>query len=95
MMMSGSSSAGGVSASQGTTSAEASKDAALTDQIRRKYAAHAVLSESGIQVSTRNSVVRLSGSVPTYKAREDAEKLAISTSGVANVENRITVETSN
>jgi len=95
MMMSGSSSAGGVSASQGTASAQASKDAALTDQIKQQYARHAVLSESGIHVSTRNGVVRLSGSVPTYKTREDAEKLAISTSGVANVENRITVETSN
>jgi osmotically-inducible protein OsmY len=40
-------------------------------------------------------MVRLSGSVPSYRAREDAEKLAISVDGVKSVDNKITVEFSN
>jgi osmotically-inducible protein OsmY len=40
-------------------------------------------------------MVRLSGSVPSYEAREKAEKLAMATDGVAGVENKITVEFSN
>jgi osmotically-inducible protein OsmY len=95
LMMSGGSSAGGSSGGRSEAQMQASKDESLTEQIRRLYARDAVLREAQVNVYTRSGVVRISGSVPTYEAREKAEKLAISTDGVTSVENRITVEFSN
>ena len=93
--MSGGSSASSTSGSGHTAGAQAARDESLSRHIRQLYASDAVLSESGIFVSTQQGMVRISGSVPSYNAREKAEKLAISTDGVTGVDNRITVDNSN
>ena len=50
------------------------------------FSSDAVLRESALYVSTNKGIVSLTGSVPTYDAREDAEKLAISVDDVVSVE---------
>ncbi len=95
MMMSGSSGSGGTAATQRTTQMQSARDAQLAEHVRQLFARDAVLREAGLAVSARNGIVRISGSVPSYGAREQAEKLAISTDGVSSVENRITVDALN
>ncbi len=73
----------------------AAADAATTDRVKRAFAADAELSQQMIYVSTKAGMVRLSGSVSSYAARENAEKLALATDRVRAVENKITVEFSN
>lgn len=95
MMMSGGSATGGTSASESGARVQASRDAGITQRIRELFKSDAVLRESAVYVDTKNSIATLSGSVPTHKAREDAEKLAISVNDVVSVENRISVVISN
>ena len=92
MMMIGGSSGSGTSGTARTTGVQSAADESLTEQIKQLYARDAVLREAGISVTTRQGLVRISGSVPSYGAREKAEKLAISTNGVTGVDNRITVD---
>jgi len=70
-------------------------DTVTTNRIKQKLAADAELSKRTIYVSTSAGMVRLSGSVATYAARENAEKLTMAIDGVKAVENKITVEFSN
>jgi len=95
MMMGGSAPTGGTSESERTARIQASEDAAIADRVKQKYAGHRTLRDARVYVSSKGGIVHISGSVPTYEAREDAEKLAISINGVKSVENRITVEFSN
>lgn len=95
MMMSGSSSSGSTAQSERAARIQASQDAAINDRIKQEFAADSVLRDARVYVNCKNGMVRLSGSVPSYRAREDAEKLAISIDGVKSVDNKITVEFSN
>ena len=95
MMMGGGSGASTTSESERAARVQSSKDASITQHIKQMLRHDAVLRESTVYVNTNNGIVRLSGSVPTYEAREDAEKLAISVDDVVSVENKITVEFSN
>jgi osmotically-inducible protein OsmY len=70
-------------------------DTATTNRVKSAFAADAELGKQTIYVSTSAGMVRISGSVPSYEIRENAEKLAMATDGVNAVENKITVEFSN
>lgn len=89
--MSGGSASGDTAERQRSTNTQASKDAALAERIRQEFAGDTVLRDTMVSVRCNNGLVTLSGSVPTYQAREDAEKLALSINDVKSVENRITV----
>ena len=67
-------------------------DAALADKVATRLAADPALGALGIGVSASGGLVTLSGTVPSYAAREAAEKLAMTTAGVNAVDNRITVK---
>lgn len=95
MMMSGSSGAGSTAESERAARVQASKDAGITQHVRQLFRSDAVLRESSLYVDTNKGIVTLTGSVPTYEAREDAEKLAISVNDVVSVRNRISVVFSN
>ena len=70
----------------------APSNAVVDDRVTIKIAADPKLANLGIAVSASGGMVTLSGSVPTYAARETAEKIAIATDGVKAVDNQITVE---
>jgi hypothetical protein len=70
-------------------------DTATANKVKQNIAADAELGEQVIYVSANAGMVRLSGSVASYAARENAEKIAMATDGVKAVENKITVEFSN
>lgn len=91
MMLGGGSTGASSTARNHPTSAMQPSDSALNDRVRAQYAADPMLANSAITVSTSAGLVTLTGKVPTYAARESAEKLAMATSGVKGVNNRITV----
>ncbi|MGI9270474.1 MAG: BON domain-containing protein [Woeseiaceae bacterium] len=67
-------------------------NSAVSSAVMAKYAADPLVSKLGVDVSASGGMVTLSGTVPTYAARETAEKLAMATEGVKAVDNRINVE---
>lgn len=67
-------------------------DASVVSAIKYRFAADPALAQLAIGVTSSAGKVTLSGSVPTYAARESAEKLAIAAEGVKAVDNRITVK---
>ncbi|MEM7431429.1 MAG: BON domain-containing protein [Pseudomonadota bacterium] len=69
-------------------------DTALRTEIRNKLAAHPELSMFDVDVTVSRGFVTLTGEVQGYKAREAAEKIAMSADGVGGVKNRITVTAS-
>jgi len=91
MMLGGGTTGGSSTAGNHPSNATQPSDSALSDRVRAQYAADPMLAKSAITVSTSAGLVTLTGNVPTYAARESAEKLAMSTSGVKGVNNRITV----
>ena len=95
LMVSGGSAGSSPSASEQATKSAQAADTATTNRVKAAFAADAELGKHAIYVSTSAGMVRISGSVPTYDARESAEKLAMATDGVKAVDNKITVEFSN
>jgi osmotically-inducible protein OsmY len=95
LMVGGGSSASSTAGEERAASLAEAADTATTNKVKQKFAADAELSKPVIYVSTSAGMVRLSGSVASYAARENAEKLAMATDGVKAVENKITVEFSN
>jgi osmotically-inducible protein OsmY len=85
----------GPSESERAANLQKAADASITSAIQRRFSSDPVLGDGTVYVKSTNAMVRLSGSVPSYEAREKAEKLAMATDGVAGVENKITVEFSN
>jgi osmotically-inducible protein OsmY len=69
----------------------AATDPGITTKVKSKLAADEVVSASKIDVTTRDKVVTLSGTVGSDAERERAVQLARQTEGVANVENRLMV----
>jgi osmotically-inducible protein OsmY len=94
MVSGGSTSSSAAQAERAAKLAEAT-DAATSDRVKSRIAADAALGKETIYVSCRAGMVRISGSVSSYDAREKAEKLAMATDGVKAVDNKITVEFSN
>jgi len=92
MLGGGSGSSSGSGSARGSSTTAQTSDIAITGMVREELAADPRVSVSTISVSTRSGVVRLSGAVRNYEAREAAEKLAMSVDGVRGVENRISVE---
>ena len=91
LMLGGGSAASSAGEEQTSASAEAA-DTATSNRVKQKFAADSELGRHAIGVNTKAGMVTISGSVPNYGARENAEKLAIATDGVKAVDNRITVE---
>lgn len=91
LMMSGASSGGPVN-ENGPSQSQQASDSAITARVRSRYAEDSLVSMFDIDVRTSGAKVTLSGTVASYAAREEAEKLAISTDGVKAVDNQINVE---
>jgi osmotically-inducible protein OsmY len=66
-------------------------DAALTTQVKAKFAEDVVVSAMAIGVETLKGVVQLSGFAKTAEEKAKAERLARSVSGVVSVRNDIVV----
>ena len=69
----------------------ATKDAALTAAVKTKFLADTKISGLKIDVDTHNSVVTLSGTVPSATERALAVKVAKETDGVKSVVNHLKV----
>ncbi len=67
-------------------------DSAITTKIKGKYAADSVVNMFAIGVRTYEGNVTLTGTVGSYVARDQAERLARETKGVDAVANQIVVE---
>ena len=91
LMMSGGS-ASGKKVEKDRSSVSQTSNSVISDRVLAKYAADPVIGELALSVSTAGGMVTLSGSAPTYAARETAEKLAMATDGVKAVDNQITVD---
>ena len=91
LMMTGSSGGSSVETDRPSQSQQAS-DSAITAHVRSRYAADSLVSSFDIDVRTSGAKVTLSGTVASYAAREEAEKIAINTDGVKAVDNQINVE---
>ena len=91
-MMLGGGSAGSTNTQTDRTAGAAQvPDSQLIGRIEAKMAADPVLAKFALKVSAAAGLVTLSGKVPSYAARESAEKLAMATDGVKAVDNQITV----
>ena len=69
-----------------------SEDEIVKKRIVEQLAQDARVNAADIQVTVTDGVVTLEGTVPTYFARQEAYQIAWSIEGVANVDNRLTVE---
>jgi hyperosmotically inducible protein len=65
-------------------------DGALTTKIKSKMALDDLVNASSINVSTKDRVVTLTGTVDSARERERAVTLAKETNGVARVEDKLT-----
>jgi osmotically-inducible protein OsmY len=90
-MMSGASSGSPVE-ENGPSQSQQAADSAITARVKSRYAEDSLVSLFDIDVRTSGAKVTLSGTVASYAAREEAEKLAISTDGVKAVDNQINVK---
>lgn len=83
---------GGGGTSRGSSSAPVVDDSAITASVKSRLAATAYVDASNIRVESRQGFVVLTGSVPTYAARQQAETAARTVTGVKSVRNEIRVE---
>ncbi len=67
------------------------RDAAITARVKARLTADPEINAFQIDVDTVDAKVTLSGKVPTARARDEAEHLARTTEGVADVTNRLEV----
>ncbi len=91
-LMIGGGSAGSTTVQRDTAGQSQAGNSLLSELVVAKFAADPVVSKLGLDVRASAGMVTLSGKVPTYSARETAEKLAMATDGVKAVDNRITVQ---
>jgi hypothetical protein len=66
-------------------------DAGITTSVKSKLAADDAVRATEINVDTRDHVVTLTGTVPSFTAKEQALKLARGTDGVREVIDRIEI----
>jgi hyperosmotically inducible protein len=88
----GGGSAGSTTVQKDTSAQSQAGNSLLSERVMAKLAADPMVSKLGLDVRASGGMVTLSGKVPTYAARETAEKLAMATDGVKAVDNRITVQ---
>ena len=74
------------------TAASSASDSSITAAVRSNLAADAAVSSFGLGVRTDNGKVILSGTVNSYTAYDQAERVTIRTDGVKSIENHIQVE---
>jgi hyperosmotically inducible protein len=86
---------GGNSSSAAASSTSGVPDASITTAVAKNLAADSILAAFVFDVRTVNGKVTLIGTVDSYTAYDQAERLTMSTNGVRSIENRITVETAN
>jgi osmotically-inducible protein OsmY len=67
-------------------------DDSISDQVRVRLAADAVVKGGNIDVDVKDGVVTLKGAVPSDEARHRAEKLAKHVKGVKSVVNQLTIK---
>jgi hyperosmotically inducible protein len=67
-------------------------DATVTAKVKTALIAEPGLKALEIDVDTRDNVVTLNGTVETAAIRADAERIALKTSGVKQVKNKLTVK---
>ena len=91
LMMTGASSDSSVEKDRPSQS-QTSSDSAITARVKGRFAADTMVRDFDVGVHTSGAMVTLSGTVASYAAREEAEKLAIGTDGVKAVENQIRVK---
>ncbi len=92
LMLGGGSASSSSAEDKQTTKSTQAADVATSSRVKQEFAADGELSQHQIYVTTTAGMVKLSGSVSTYAARESAEKLAMASDGVKAVDNQITVE---
>ena len=95
LMLGGGSSGGSSKVEKDRSSPTQASNSVVGDRVAAGIAAEPMLANLGVDVSSSGGMVTLSGSVPTYAARETAEKVAMATDGVKAVDNQITVEYKN
>ena len=66
-------------------------DGTITTTIQAKYFVDTTVKTSGIEVSTKDGIVLLQGTVPDEAAREQAVAIARNTTGVVQVVDRLTI----
>jgi hyperosmotically inducible protein len=67
-------------------------DSAITTKIKSKYVADSIVSAFDVSVRTYEGIVTLTGTVGSFVARDQADKLAKETGGVISVNNQVLVE---
>jgi len=67
-------------------------DSAITTKIKSKYVADSIVSAFDVSVHTYEGIVTLTGTVGSFVARDQADKLAKETGGVISVNNQVLVE---
>jgi hyperosmotically inducible protein len=72
----------------------AASDAAITAKVKAAILAEPGLKSLSINVDTKNATVTLSGSVASDNLRDRAKQIAMSTEGVKNVVDNLTVKAS-
>jgi osmotically-inducible protein OsmY len=73
------------------TSGTRTQDTTLESALQKKFAADAQLKAAGIQVSAKDGVVLVQGSVPTPAAKQRALTMARETEGAVQVVDRLSV----
>lgn len=83
---------GGGSSASGTASSGVS-DAAITQRVRNNLAADPAVSSFTLGVRTDSGKVTLTGTVSSYMAYDQAERVTMRTDGVKSIDNGIKVNT--
>jgi osmotically-inducible protein OsmY len=78
----------------GTKVGNAADDAAITAKVKAAILAEPGLKSLQINVDTKDQTVTLSGNVASDQMRDRAKQIAMSTEGVKNVVDNLTVKTS-
>lgn len=81
------------SASANRSSAQVAQDDAISASLRAKFSADSAVNTYSIGIRTLDRTVTLSGTVGSYQARDRAVQIASNTQNVAEVINRMVVNT--
>ena len=83
---------GGSGSAATTSTASSASDASVAAAVRQNLAADSAVSSFELGVQINNGKATLSGTVDSYSAYEQAERIALRTSGVKAIDNQIKVE---
>lgn len=93
MLVGGGASGGQELGTDNRSSAQMQADARLTGNVRSRFVQDSSINRYNVGVTTRNSVVTLSGTVGSFTVRDHAVRIAGDTEGVRSVSNQIAVNT--